>query len=123
MSEFPVENNQALEKLNNNLLERMNDRGIIASYLITSFYKITNPAKSTHFKLVKESNSNTVNDLLIHNSIPSTLHDNLLTFCDTGRIFELKRHILKMITNKNYNVEVASLPDKNYFMILQKNVL
>ena len=67
----------------------MNDRGIIASCLLSPLSKINNAENTTHFKLVKDSNSNGLNDLLIHNSIPVTLYDNLLTFRDTGRIFDL----------------------------------
>ena len=55
----------------------MNDRGIIASYLLSPLAKITNLENSTQFILVKDSNSNRVNNLKIHNSIPSTLHENL----------------------------------------------
>ena len=90
----------------------MNDRGIITSYLLSPLAKITNPKNSTQFKLVKDSSSNRVNDLLIHNSIPITLHDNLLTFRDSNKQFELKGDLLKMITNKNYNVDLSSLSDK-----------
>ena len=36
----------------------------------------------------------------------------MLTFRDTGKEFELKGDLLKMITNKNYNVDLASLSDK-----------
>ena len=36
----------------------------------------------------------------------------MLPFRDTGKTFELKRDFLKMITNKNYNVDLASLQDK-----------
>ena len=106
------ENNLALENLNNKLLEIMNDRGILASYLMSPLSKITNPENSTQFKLVKDSSSNRVNDLLIHNTIPITLYNNLLTFRDTGKEFELKGNLLKMITNKNVNVDLASLSDK-----------
>ena len=76
-------NNRAIENLNNKLLEIMNDRGIIASYSMSPLSKITNPENTSQFKLVKYSTSNRVNDLLIHNSIPITLHDNLLTFRDS----------------------------------------
>ena len=62
---------------------------------------------------MKDSNLNRVKDLLIHNSIPITLHDSLLTFRDTCKRFELKGDLLKMLTNKNYNVDLASLSDKN----------
>ena len=112
MAENSFKNNQALENLNNQLLEIMNDRGILASYLMSPLSKITNPENTTQFKLVKDSNSNRVNDLLIKNTIPITLQDNLLTFRDTNKVFELKGDILKMITNKNYNVDLASLVDK-----------
>ena len=90
----------------------MNDRVILASYLISPLSKITNPENTTQFNLVNDSSSNRVNDLLIHNTIPITLYNNLLTFRDTGKEFELKGDLLKMMTNKNYNVDLASLSDK-----------
>ena len=90
----------------------MNDRGILATYLMSPLSKITNPENTTQFKLIKDSTSNRVNDLKINNSIPITLHKNLLTFRDTNKQFELKGDLLKMITNKNYNVNHASLSDK-----------
>ena len=75
--------------------------------------KITNPENTTQFKLVKEYSSNRVNDLEIHNTIPITLTENLLKFRDTSKVFKLKGDLLKMITNKNYNVDLASLLYKN----------
>ena len=90
----------------------MNDRGILESYLMSPLSKITNPENTTQFKLIKDSSSNRVNDLKINNSIPITLHNNLLTFRDTNKQFELKGDLLKMITSKNYNVNLASLADK-----------
>ena len=36
----------------------------------------------------------------------------MITFRDTVKEFELKGDLLKMITNKNYNVDLASLSDK-----------
>ena len=36
----------------------------------------------------------------------------MITFRDTGKEFELKGDLLKMIPNKNYNVDLASLSDK-----------
>ena len=112
ITENSIKNNEAIENINNKLLEIMNDRGITTSYLIYPLAKIFNPENSTQFKLVKDSGSNRVNDLLIHNSIPITLYNNLLTFRDTGKEFELKGDLLKMITNNNYNVDHASLADK-----------
>ena len=111
-TETSIKNNQALENLNNKLLEGMNDRGLLASYLMSPLIKITNPKNTTQFKIVKDQNSNRVNDLLLKNTIPITLYNNMLTFRDTGREFELKGDLSEMITNKNYNVDFASLQDK-----------
>ena len=36
----------------------------------------------------------------------------MLLFRDTGKAFELKGDLLKLMTNKNYNVDLASLADK-----------
>ena len=40
----------------------MNDRGILATYLMSPSSKITNPGKTSQFKLVKDSSSNRVID-------------------------------------------------------------
>ena len=111
LTENSINNNKAIENLNEKILEIMNDRGILATYLMSPLSKITNPENSAQFKLVKDSSSNRVNDLLIHNTIPITLYNNLLTFRDTGKEFELKGDLLKMITNKNFNVDLASLAE------------
>ena len=36
----------------------------------------------------------------------------MLTFRDTGKVFQLKGDLLKMMTNNNFNVDLASLSDK-----------
>ena len=90
----------------------MKERGIIAYFLLSPLSKITNPENSSPFNFINDFNSNRIIDLLIHDSILITLHNNLLTFRDTGQGFELKRDLLKLITNKNYNVDHASLSDK-----------
>ena len=122
ITESSKDNNLALENLNNKLLEIMNDRGILATYLISPLSKITNPENTTQFKLEKDPSSNRVNDLKIRNSIPITLHNNLLTFRDSGKVFELKGELLKMITNKNYNVDLASLSDKKLMFDFAKEM-
>ena len=111
ISENSMKNNQALENLNNKLLEIMKDRGILAAYLMSPLSKITNPENTNQFKLVKDSTSNRVNDLKIHNSVPITLYGNILTFRDTGKKFELIGDLLEIITNSKYNVNLASLAD------------
>ena len=112
ITESSINNNKAISDLYEKILELMTDRGIIASYLMFPLSKIINPENSTQFKLVDDSTSNRVNDLKINNSIPITLNNNLLTFRDTNKQFELKGDFLKMITNKNYNIDLASLSDK-----------
>ena len=109
---FSKENNKTLENLVIKLLEIMNYRGILAICLMSPLSKITNPENTTQFNLVKDSSSNRVKDLKIHNSIPFILYISLLTFRDTGKDFELKGDFLKKITNRNYKVDLASLADK-----------
>ena len=79
----------------------MNDKAMIAPYLMSPSSRITNPENNSQFKLVKHSSSKRVNDLFKKNTIPISLHDILLTFCDTGKVFEIKGELLEMITNKN----------------------
>ena len=112
LTETSIKNNLAIENINNNLLEIMNDRGILATYLMSPLSRITNPENSSQFKLVKDSSSNRVNDLKINNTIPITLYGNMLTFRDTNKQFELKGDLLEMITNGKFNVDLASLSDK-----------
>ena len=112
LTENSMNNNKAIENVNNKLLEIMNDRGILAKYLMSPLSRITNPENSSQFKLVKDSNSNRVNDLKINKTIPITLYGNMLTFRDTNKQFELKGDLLEMITNSKFNVDLTSLSDK-----------
>ena len=111
ITESSIKNNQAIENLNNKLLEIMNDTGKLASYL-SPLSKITNPENTSQFRLEKDHNSNRVNGLLMKNKIPITLYGNTLTFRDTNKQFELKGDLLELITNSKYNVDLASLADK-----------
>ena len=122
LTETSIKNNQAIEILNNKLLEIMKDRGILASYLMSPLSKITNSENTTQFKLVKDSSSNRVNDLKIHNSKPITLYGNILTFRDTGKKFELIGDLLEMITISKYNVNLASLADKKLMYDFAKEI-
>ena len=114
MTENSSKNNKAIEILYNKLLEIMNDRGIIGTYLMSLLSKISNSENSRQFKLVKVSISNTVIHLKLNKTIPNTLYNNLLTFCDTGKEFELTGDLSKKITNKNYKSDLASLQDKKF---------
>ena len=93
--ETSMKNNQAIENLHNELLGKKNVRGILATCLMSPLSKITNLENASQFKLVKDSNSNRVNDLKINKTIPITLYNNMLTFRDTGKEFEIKGDLLK----------------------------
>ena len=112
ITETSIKNNLAMDNINNNLLEIMNDRGILATYLMSPLSRITNPDNTSQFRLVKDHSSNRVNDLKINKTIPITLYGNKLTFRDTNKQFELKGDLLEMITNSKFNVDLASLSDK-----------
>ena len=73
ITETSIKNNKALENLNEKLLKILNDKNILASYLMSPLPEITNPENISEFKFVKVPNSKRVNDLLIHNTIPLTL--------------------------------------------------
>ena len=75
LTESSIKNNQALENWNNKLLEIMNDRGRLATYLMSPLSKITNHENTSQYKIVKDHNSNRVSDLLIKNTIPITLYN------------------------------------------------
>ena len=121
-TEASIKNNQAIENLNNKLLEIMNARGLLASYLKSPLPKVTDPENTTQFTLVRDSNSISVKDLSMKNTIPITVYNNMLTFRDTGREFKLKGELLKMIFNKNYNVILASLQDKKLMYDFAKDM-
>ena len=122
ITESSIKNNQAIENLNTKLLEIMNDRGILARYKMSPLSKITDPENSSQFKLVKDHNSNRVNDLLMKNKIPITLYGNMLTFRDTNKQFELKGELLEMITNSKYNINHASLAGKKLMFDFAKEM-
>ena len=111
-TETSLKNNQALKSFNNKLLEKINDRGKLASYLMSPLLKITNPENTTQFKLAKDANWNRVKDFKINKSKSVTLYNNVLPFRDTGGKFELKEDHLQMITNKNSYVNFAKISGK-----------
>ena len=85
VTETSYKNNKALEKLNDRLSEIMKNRGILASYLLSAMFKITNPNHTSQFKLLKDPKLNRLNVLLIKKTITVTLNINLLLFRDTDK--------------------------------------
>ena len=93
----------------------MNDRGILASHLLSLVSKIITPENSSQFKLVKDPKLNRFNDFLIDKTIAETLYHNLLTFRDIEKKFELivdEKFVEKKRTKNNHNVDLANLSDK-----------
>ena len=80
LTEFSFEKNKAMENLNNKLLEIINNRGNLASHLMSPLSKITNPENTSQFKIVIGSSSNRVNELLKHNTILITLQWQFVEF-------------------------------------------
>ena len=122
MMESSKRNNEALSNISGKLLEILNDRGVLASYLLSVLTKITNPERTSHFKLVKAPDSNRVDDLLINKTVPITLYDNLLTFRDIIKQLELREDLPRMITTKNYNVDHLNLSDKKLMFDFEKQL-
>ena len=83
------QNNKMIENLDEKLFEIMKDRGIIAAYLLSPSSKTSTRGENTsQFTLIKDYNSNRVNDLLKHTTIPATLYNNWLLFHDTANTIE-----------------------------------
>ena len=73
ITETSKRNNKALTNLNNKFLELMNDRGILACCLLSQSFEITNLEHTGQIKLVKDRDSNRVNDLLTNRITQVTL--------------------------------------------------
>ena len=121
MMEASIENNKQLANLNDKLLEKTNERVIIASYLLSPLSKITNPEHASQPKLVKNPQSNRFNDLLINETKPVTLYDHLLTFRGADKKFKLQGDLSKLVTNRNYNFDLAKLSDKKLMFDFEKD--
>ena len=74
--------------------------------------ELVNNEHNSQIELVNDQDSKNVNVRLINKTIPGTLYDNLLTFCDRAKKFELAKNLLKNVTKKDYNVDLASSPVK-----------
>ena len=88
-TETSIKNSKALEKLNEKVLEVMNDKGMIAPYSALSLVNLFKPENKSQFKLIKELSSTDRNDFLIKTSAPVTLYSNMLTFRDSKKSFKL----------------------------------
>ena len=112
ITEDSINNNKAIENLNEKVLKLMNDKGMIAPYLTTSLAEVFKKDNKSQFRLRKDPNSTKMNDFLIHGNIPVTIFSNMITFRDSNKSFRLEGDLLKVITNYKFNVDNSSLQDK-----------
>ena len=112
LTENSINNNKAIENLNEKILELMNDKGMIAPHLTTSIVEVFKKDNKSHFRLRKDPNSTKTNDFLIHGNIPVTIFSNMITFRDSNKTFRLEGDLLKVITNYKFNVDHSSPQDK-----------
>ena len=112
LAENSINNNKAIENLNEKILELMDDKGLIAPYLVSSLVEVFKKDNKSQFRLRTDPNSTKMNDFLIHGTIPVTIFGNMITFRDSNKSFRLEGDLLKVITNHKFNVDHSSPQDK-----------
>ena len=112
LTENSINNNKAIDNLNEKILELMDEKDMIAPYLVSSLSKVFNLENKSQFRLRKDPNSTKINDFLIHRAIPVTLFSNMITFRDSDRSFKLEGDLLKLITNHKFNADHSRPRDK-----------
>ena len=112
ITENSINNNKAIENLNEKILELMNDKGLIAPDLTTSLVEVFKKDSKSQFRLRKDPNSTKMNDFLIHGTIPVTIFSNMITFRDSKKTFRQEGDLLKVITNYKFNADHSSTQDK-----------
>ena len=122
LTENSINNNKAIENLNEKILELMNDRGLIAPYLMTSLATLFTPENKTQFRLRKDTSSSKIIDFLIHRCIPVTLFSNMIIFRDSNKSFKLEGDLLKLMTNHKFNADHSSPRDKKLIYELAKEM-
>ena len=117
ITENSINNNKAIENLNEKILELMDEKGMIAPYLTTSLVEVFKKDNKSQFRLRKDPNSTKLNDFLIHGTIPVTIFSNMIVFRDNNKSFRLEGDLLKVITNHKFNVDQSSPQDKKLLSI------
>ena len=101
LTESSINNNKAIENLNEKVLESMNDKGLVDS----SILEVLKSDNKGQFRLTKDPNSTKSNDLLINEKVPVTIFNDMLTFRDTNEVFKLEGDLYKVITDYKFNVD------------------
>ena len=112
ITERSINNNKAIENLNEKNLQLMHDKGLIAPYLAWPLVEVYKFDNKSQFRLRKDPNSTKINDFLIHGNIPVTIFSNMITFRDSKKTFKLEGDLLKVITNYKFNVDHSNQQDR-----------
>ena len=112
LTENSINNNKAIENLNEKILELMDEKGMIASYLASSLVEVFKKDNKSQFRLRKDPNSTKMNDFLIHGKIPVTIFSNMITFRDTDKTFRLEGDLLKVRLNHKFNIDHSNQQDR-----------
>ena len=108
ITESSINNNKAIENLNEKVLESMSDKGLIDSSLI----EVIKSDNKGQFRLTKDPNSTKTNDFLINEKVPVTIFSNMLTFRNTKKVFEIEGDLYKVITDYKFNVDHSNQQDR-----------
>ena len=122
LTEKSINNNKAIENLNEKILELMNNIGLIAPYLASSLVNLFKPENKSQFRLKKDLNSTKMNDFLINEGIPVTLVSNMLIFRDSNKSFKLDGDLLEPMTNYDFNVDHSNQQDRKLIYELAKEM-
>ena len=122
ITETSIKNKQAIENLNENILELMNDKGLIAPYLASSLVEVFKTDIKSQFRLRKDHSSTKLNDFLINGGIPVTIVSNMLIFRDSYKSFKLDDDLLETMTNYDFNVDHSNQQDRKLIYELAKEM-
>ena len=95
ITETYINNNKAIESINEKVLELTNDKGMIASYLASYLVNFFKPENKSKFRIIRDLNSTMMNDFLIDGGIPGTLYSIMLFFRDSNKSFKLVGDLLE----------------------------
>ena len=85
ITENSINNNKAIDNLNEKISELMNDKGMIAPFLASSLVEVFKSDNKSQFRLRKDPDSTKMNDFLIHGKKPVTIFSNMITFRDSKK--------------------------------------
>ena len=104
ITEIFINNDKAIENINEKILELMSDKDLIDPYLASSWVNLLKPENKSQFRLKKDLNSTELNDFLKNEGIPVILFSNMITFRDSNKAFKLDGDLLETVTNYDFNV-------------------